>query len=477
MALLDESPSMFLGVKGDFEFAQYNVPVKMGFTSLGTGTGILQVRQSYEQIPTAQLNAGTLLTGQLDSNWVTAVNEFGQTPAEALGVTYGSSRRSLGRIATVHPTTGQASQFFSLWGYFQQGLSYANRSIFASTTGTAPGITSGQVKWNNDAGSPSVTSGQTTWTESNGSGELFYGCNFTQERGTICYYYARWSNKVSGVHPTSLPNPSERVPGRPHINSLTLNETNTSVTIGLGSDPTNDDASTQVYYRVQTSPIPPHQELLGASNEVKWRDDNIDRSNSSSASHNIVDNWSTSPVQSVTPNKVYYAYALGFTLNQPGLDGATITPGRKFITSSGIDYGLQVFSPQGQVVLDTRETRLGRLIKVLQDPSPATGQPIGTIRLFDSNSTSTSNSSNKTISVPGLPDGSNFSGDGVHFVTLQYVTQLPLGTNAYVNRNNNTNEVVLSYVRNPTTSYNPRHFANSYPTFIDVRVMVWKFPV
>jgi len=78
MAIGTGSPTMYLGVQVEDERPDTTVPVSIGFTTIGTGAGTLQVAQS-----SVAYDAGSGdQTAVNNLSWQTAVNEYGQTPED-----------------------------------------------------------------------------------------------------------------------------------------------------------------------------------------------------------------------------------------------------------------------------------------------------------------------------------------------------------------------------------------------------------
>ena len=72
--------------------------------------------------------------------------------------------------------------------------------------------------------------------------------------------------------------------------------------------------------------------------------------------------WQTSNVFSVTPGETCHFYALGWTLNNPGRRGATVSP--LFSVYAGDDrYGFQLTNASGALALDIHD-RVPRIIAI-----------------------------------------------------------------------------------------------------------------
>ena len=391
MAHQTNSPTIYLGAVVSDERPNGDVPIKIGFTTVGSG-GTLQVAQT-----------STLFTGFSESvasnnvNFVTAVNEFGQTPAQA-GIT--------GNV--VSPAFNASINGFPL-EKFLQSLTYNERLAYA--TSTASTGAKGQVSYGGH-------------TFPNGSGELFYACNFTQPRNSKRFYYARRVTNLAAAHPNPV---SENVPGKPVISSVTHNSSGSGATVVLSSNPTNSAIGANVYYTSASFPYP----------EPLYKDD---FSSSGAGFSSPPNHWTNNPVFSTSAGKRRYYWALGRTDNNPGVDGAVISPvfkARSVPSGSGNEeYGFEIYGAGGEVAFSNVDAP-GRLYYRSGDVSVGKGS-----------ATSSSPTGNSiTLSVPGLPDGSTnpVSAGGFRWFTYVQILNRELTHNATISRNNNTDEIVLTY--------------------------------
>ena len=265
MATGTGSPTMYLGVTVEDERPDTTVPVSIGFTSLGTGAGTLQVAQSSQA-----LNMPADQTAINNLSWQTAVNEYGQTPEDT-----GLSASVSYATAISNVTAG--------------GATYNSRRAYAESIN-----------------------------------ELFFAYNFTQTRGTTMYYYTRRSGAPTTTN--GAPSPlTERVPVRRTISivassmntgalsdKMIANVSNTSIIGGV-----TDNATTTTYYCASESPAEPNFRDSGNSGDGT--------SSPPTLSGDYI-GWQTSGTFStLIPGRNYFFWVMGRTNNNPGLDGTVIS--------------------------------------------------------------------------------------------------------------------------------------------------------
>jgi len=158
------------------------------------------------------------------------------------------------------------------------------------------------------------------------SGNPFSHSGFTQPRGTTRYYYARRRNGASIELGAPYP-VSELVPSQPFINNVTWNGSFTQATVHSSVS----DSITTLYYYQSTS-----------STQPTWQA-------TSSGQTSPTGVWQTSNVFTATAGVQYYYYVLGWTHNNPGADGAAISP--LVSRFAGAAQGLQVFNAQGTMIV------------------------------------------------------------------------------------------------------------------------------
>ena len=318
MATGTGSPTMYLGVTVEDERPDTTVPVSIGFTSLGTGAGTLQVAQSSQA-----LNMPADQTAINNLSWQTAVNEYGQTPEDT-----GLSASVSYATAISNVTAG--------------GATYNSRRAYAESIN-----------------------------------ELFFAYNFTQTRGTTMYYYARRSGASTTTN--GAPHPlTERVPVRRTISiiassmntgalsdKMIANVSNTSIIGGV-----TDNATTTTYYCASESPVEPNFRDSGGSGSGT--------SSPPTLSSPYI-GWQTSGTFSTLfPGRNYFFWVMGRTNNNPGLDGTVISePFRLDIIQqaggAGKDaYGYRVKDTSG-VERMSGLTRFPRFVDIIEGTVPNTG--------------------------------------------------------------------------------------------------------
>jgi hypothetical protein len=179
--------------------------------------------------------------------------------------------------------------------------------------------------------------------------------NFTQPRGTSRKYWSRWVDDIGGQwigsttgNPNGIGAVSEFVPSIPSGLSVSFNTAGTQATVSATVP--SSDSVTSIYYYMSTSPAQPVWQATTTSQTAP-------------ASH-----WQAGTTFTTTPGTAYYFYALGWTHNNPGRDGAAITSyisgsapsGSGGGTGSVNDYGLQVRNAAGTLIVDNT-SRLARV--------------------------------------------------------------------------------------------------------------------
>jgi len=317
MATGTGSPTMYLGVTVEDERPDTTVPVSIGFTSLGTGAGTLQVAQS-----SVSYSSGSGDQTAVDNlSWQTAVNEYGQTP-EDIGL------------------SGSVSYATAISNVTAGGATYDSRKTYAESIN-----------------------------------ELFFAYNFTQTRGTTMYYYARRSGAPTTTN--GAPHPlTERVPVRRTISivassmntgalsdKMIANVSNTSIIGGV-----TDNATTTTYYCASESPAEPNFRDSGGSGSGT--------SSPPTLSSPYI-GWQTSGTFSTLfPGRNYFFWVMGRTNNNPGLDGTVISePFRLDVVQqaggAGQDaYGYRVKDTSG-VERVSGLTRFPRFVDIIEAVIPA----------------------------------------------------------------------------------------------------------
>ena len=322
MATGTGSPTMYLGVTVEDERPDTTVPVSIGFTSLGTGAGTLQVAQSSQA-----LNMPADQTAINNLSWQTAVNEYGQTP-EDTGL------------------SGSVSYATAISNVTASGATYNSRRAYAESIN-----------------------------------ELFFAYNFTQTRGTTMYYYARRSGAPTTTN--GAPSPlTERVPVRRTISivassmndgadgiagntddRMTANVSNTSIIGGL-----TDNATTTTYYCASESPAEPNFRDSGGSGSGT--------SSPPTLSSPYI-GWQTSGTFStLLPGRNYFFWVMGRTNNNPGLDGTVISEAFRLdiiqqAGGAGQDaYGYRVKDSSGAERVSGL-TRFPRFVDIIEAVIPA----------------------------------------------------------------------------------------------------------
>jgi hypothetical protein len=191
----------------------------------------------------------------------------------------------------------------------------------------------------------STDSGWTAAVDANGNAPSdgpqsisFNHVGFTQTRGTIRYYYARRKNgntiELGAPYPVG-----EHVPSRPTIQNVTFNHPNyTQATVN--ALPISDSITTVYYYATTSSSQPAYQAV-------------------SSAQTSPPSGWQTSNVFSVTPSQKYFFYALGWTHNNPGPDGAVLSD--VVAATAEVSFGLEIYGTNGVKILDVSD-RVTRVV-------------------------------------------------------------------------------------------------------------------
>ena len=168
---------------------------------------------------------------------------------------------------------------------------------------------------------------------------------FTQPRGTIRYYHTRWTNEDDSLqligsttgNPSGTGPVSERVPSIPSGLSVSFNTAGTQAT--LSATIPSSDTVTSIYYYMSTSSTQP---VFQAATTTQ----------TDPASH-----WQSSNVFTVTPGTLYFFYALGWTHNNPGRDGAAITSyiSQTAPTANAVqDFGMEVYASNNtKIILNT----------------------------------------------------------------------------------------------------------------------------
>jgi hypothetical protein len=170
--------------------------------------------------------------------------------------------------------------------------------------------------------------------------------NFTQPRGTKRKYWSRWVDTAGGQwigsttgNPNGIGAVSELVPSIPSGLSVSFNNAGTQAT--LSATIPSSDSVTSIYYYMSTSPTQP---VFRAATTTQ----------TDPASH-----WQSSNTFSTTPGTTLYFYALGWTHNNPGRDGAAITSyisGTAPNPNSGgtNDFGMEVYASNNRkIILNT----------------------------------------------------------------------------------------------------------------------------
>ena len=169
--------------------------------------------------------------------------------------------------------------------------------------------------------------------------------NFTQPRGTSRKYWSRWVDDIGGQwigsttgNPDAIGAVSEFVPSIPSGLSVSFNTAGTQATVSATVP--SSDSVTSIYYYMSTSSTQPVWQATTTSQTAP-------------ASH-----WQAGTTFTTTPGTVYYFYALGWTHNNPGRDGAAITsyisqtaPNPNATTQN---YGMEVYASNGtKIILNT----------------------------------------------------------------------------------------------------------------------------
>ena len=195
------------------------------------------------------------------------------------------------------------------------------------------------------------------------SGELFYiygtvdGSGnytpFTQEKGTQRYYYVQ-RLVGSTPHVANRFPLTELVPGQVTINSVSFS--NNFQTATINSTTAGSGVTTAYFAKMSSSiDVPSFEDpTLGASGSAMTSPPSL-------ASEGGI-GWQTSNVFSVTPGETCHFYALGWTLNNPGPRGATVSP--LFSVYAGDDrYGFQITNASGALALDIHD-RVPRIVAI-----------------------------------------------------------------------------------------------------------------
>jgi len=149
---------------------------------------------------------------------------------------------------------------------------------------------------------------------------------FTQPRGTIRYYYSRRKNgntiELGSPYPVG-----EYVPSQPFIHNVVFNANYTQATV----DAAVSDSITTLYYYQSTNQTQPTWQAVSPTQTTP---DAV---------------WQTSNVFTTVPGISYYYYVLAWTHNNPGPDGAAISP--SVSRFSGDAMGLEVFNASGKKIV------------------------------------------------------------------------------------------------------------------------------
>ena len=164
----------------------------------------------------------------------------------------------------------------------------------------------------------------------------FSHVGFTQARGTLMYYYSR--RKSASAVEIGTPWPvTEIVPSRAYISGVSYNAGYSVATVNTSVA----DTVTTLYYYASTSSTQPGYALTNAAQ----------------TSPSTI--WSTNNSFTVTPGSNYYYWVLGWTHNNPGPDGAVISP--MFAATAGAgSMGLRVFTDATPplIRLDTKDKQI-----------------------------------------------------------------------------------------------------------------------